>query len=259
MKNDDRLFVVKDAIPKAPKSADQGETVNTTDISRHDPFVLFSNCLVDYSGRQFSCVHGHCMNQKNCLKTDRLHDRLYFQELHFHPADRALWCDEVFPDIFKFMYSEANSADCDYRFIFNHRYIKKDSSVSQFMHEGSITFEDETWLPVLNLNVFFEIADIKADTSIVVALFRYSAENGFQKVFSKSYGGSEKSILSKRELEIISLCSKGMSSKMIAEKLNLSIHTVKNHKRNCMEKTMTHNITELIHHCTTNNWLQNID
>jgi DNA-binding CsgD family transcriptional regulator len=30
---------------------------------------------------------------------------------------------------------------------------------------------------------------------------------------------------------------------------------VKNHKRNCMEKTQTHNISELIHICIQNRWL----
>jgi DNA-binding CsgD family transcriptional regulator len=42
---------------------------------------------------------------------------------------------------------------------------------------------------------------------------------------------------------------------MIADKLNLSIHTVKNHKRNSMDKTMTHNIAELIHLCILNHWV----
>lgn len=225
------------------------------DGSGNNPFVLFSNCLIDYSGRQFSCVHGHCMKQNNCLKVDQFHDRLFFQELHFHPADRVLWCDEVFPDIFKFMYSEPNAESFEYRFIFNHRYIRKDGSVSQFMHEGALTFENETWLPILNLKVFLEIADIKSDATIVFTLFRYSDENGFRKIFNKVYGTTCKSFLSKRELEIIRLCHEGLSSKMIAERLNRSIHTIKNHKRHSMEKTMTHNITELIHFCITNNWI----
>lgn len=111
------------------------------------------------------------------------------------------------------------------------------------------------WMPILNLKVFFEIADIKSDETIILTLFRYDADNGYQKIFSKVYGGTCNSLLSKREMEIIRLCQKGLSSKMIAEKLNLSIHTVKNHKRNCMEKTLTHNITELIHCCIKSNRL----
>jgi DNA-binding NarL/FixJ family response regulator len=123
------------------------------------------------------------------------------------------------------------------------------------MHEGTITFTEDKLLPVLNLKVFTEIADIKTDETIVVTIFKYSDDQGYQKVFTKEYGNSRNAFLSQREMEIIRLCYKGLSSKMIAERLNLSIHTVKNHKRHCMEKTLTHNISELIHLCVKSEWL----
>lgn len=90
---------------------------------------------------------------------------------------------------------------------------------------------------------------------MILTVFSYSVDLGYRKVFRKVYGGKYFSELSQREMEIIRLCHEGFSSKMIAEKLNLSIHTVKNHKRNCMEKTMTHNISELIHMCIQSGWL----
>ena len=96
---------------------------------------------------------------------------------------------------------------------------------------------------------------MKTDETMILSIFRYSSELGYQKVLTKVYRETSNSLLSQREKEVIKLCLEGLSSKMIADKLNLSIHTVKNHKRNCMEKTMTHNIAELIHMCITNNWL----
>lgn len=219
------------------------------------PVDFFSYCLVDYSGKQFSCIHDHCKEHRNCFNQDVLADNSNFHELYFHLEDRKLWCDKVFPDILRYISSESNVENSDYRFIFNHRYIRKDGSVSQFMHEGSITLAKDESLPALNLKVFFEIADIKADESIVLTIFRYSPEHGYQKVMTKIYSNAICSILSLRELEIIKLFQEGLSSKMIADKLRLSIHTVKNHKRNCMEKTRTHNISELIHICNQNHWL----
>ena len=224
-------------------------------IAQNDQVSIFDSCLVDYSGRQFACVHHHCNDQIRCFKKGQLQEKLSFHELRSHPEDRMLWCDEAFPDILKFIKSEPIVGFPDFRFIFNHRYIHKDGSISQFMHEGALAFAKDTLIPELNLKVFFEIADIKSDETIVLNLFRYSPENGYQKVFSKVYGEICFASLTKREIEIIRLCQKGLSSKMIAEKLNLSIHTVKNHKRNCMEKTLTHNITELIHCCLKNNWM----
>jgi len=216
---------------------------------------FFSSCLVDFSGKQFSCVHDHCKEHNICFNEDLLAEDFNFHELHFHQEDRLLWCDKVFPDILRFISSEPNVETSDYRFIFNHRYIRKDGSISQFMHEGSITFVDDKCLPVLNLKVFFEIADIKADETIVLTIFRHSAEHGYRKIWTRTYSTIKNPVLSSRELEVIKMFHMGLSSKMIADKLKLSIHTVKNHKRNCMEKTQTHNISELIHVCIQNRWL----
>jgi len=219
------------------------------------PIDFFSSCLVDYSGKQFSCIHDNCKEHNNCFNEDLLANNFNFHELYFHQEDRMLWCDKVFPDVLKFISSEPNVETSDYRFIFNHRYVRKDGSISQFMHEGSITFVNDKCLPVLNLKVFFEIADIKADETIVLTVFRYSAEHGYRKIWTKTYWNIKNLLLSPRELEVIKLCHRGLSSKMIADELKLSIHTVKNHKRNCMEKTQTHNISELIHVCIQNHWL----
>lgn len=224
-------------------------------FEERNPQLLFDCCLIDQVGRQFACIHAHCQAQSNCFKDGQLQSNLDFHELQFHPEDRKLWCEKTFPDILRFLDSEPVVDLPEYRFIFNHRYIHLDGSISQFMHEGTFIFAGDQSLPVLRLKVFSEIADIKADESIILTIFRYSAQQGYQKVFTKVYANTLDSPLSHREMEIVRLCHEGLSSKMIAEKLNLSIHTVKNHKRKSMEKTLTHNITELIHLCLLNHWL----
>ncbi len=56
----------------------------------------------------------------------------------------------------------------------------------------------------------------------------------------------EKVILSDRELEIITLVAKGVSNNEIAERLFISPHTVKTHRKNINFKLNIHNATELI-------------
>ena len=210
---------------------------------------FYSNCLVDHSGRQFVCYHDQCMEHNNCFKNESPDDFFDFQALHFHPDDKALLCDKIFPDILKFMEQVPADEHSDYRLSFNHRYIRKDGTTSQFLQEGTFSITDDECLPVLNLRVFTEIGDFKTDETMILSIFRYSSDIGYQKICTKVYSKNEASQLSQREVEIIKLCLDGLSSKMIADRLNLSIHTVKNHKRNCMEKTLTHNISELIHFC----------
>jgi DNA-binding CsgD family transcriptional regulator len=243
-------FVIRRDAPS--KKHIPARTIFGSEIVRNNPLCFFDCCLIDHSGRQFACIHEHC---RRCFNTDRLNDKHEFQAVHFHPEDRELWDERVFPDILSFMNPVPADELPDYRLSFNHRFILKNETISEFLLEGTFASSVITKLPVLNLNVFTEIGNIKTDESINLTIYRYSILYGYQKVFSKVYVKKCDSFLSNRELEIIKLCHEGQSSKMIADKLNLSIHTIKNHKRNCMEKTMTHNISELIHYCLVYRWL----
>jgi DNA-binding CsgD family transcriptional regulator len=54
-------------------------------------------------------------------------------------------------------------------------------------------------------------------------------------------------VFSEREFEIIKLIESGHSSKQIAEKLFLSVHTVNTHRRRILKKTDSPNLSELIY------------
>ncbi len=216
---------------------------------------IFDGCLVDYSGRHFACGQKQCHDFYDCLSNELPADNQELHALQAHPDDQAVWCSQAIPDIQHFAAAIPADEVPRYRFSFNHRYIKKNGQVTQFLHEGTLAFSEESHLPLLRLKVFTEIGDIKTDKTLVLTLSKYSGEQGYQKVFSKIYGETGHGQLSKREMEIIKLCFQGLSSKMIADRLNLSIHTVKNHKRNSMEKTLTHNLAELINLCIRSRWM----
>jgi DNA-binding CsgD family transcriptional regulator len=220
-----------------------------------DEFIRFLNhCLVDPSGKQFFCLHEYCSDLYSCFRQEILLEYISFHSLLYHPIDRETWCRQIYPDILHFSAGIPENQLDQFRVTFNHRYISKTGAVSQFKHEGTL-YSDEHKKLALNLKIFNEIGDLKTDDSMVLTISRYSVKTGYEKVFSRTYSDFESSPLSQREIEIVQLCREGLSSKMIADKLGLSIHTVKNHKRNIMEKTHTHNITELIHVCSRNRWL----
>ena len=52
--------------------------------------------------------------------------------------------------------------------------------------------------------------------------------------------------LTRREMDIISLCAAGKSAKQIAEELNISAHTVENHKDSIFNKIGVKSTSELI-------------
>jgi len=58
--------------------------------------------------------------------------------------------------------------------------------------------------------------------------------------------------LSKREIEIIQLLADGLSSGQISERLFISGHTVKTHRKNILKKLDLHNSSELIQYAINN-------
>lgn len=52
--------------------------------------------------------------------------------------------------------------------------------------------------------------------------------------------------LSEREIDIIKALAEGLSSSQISEKMFLSIHTVKTHRKNILKKLDLHNSSELV-------------
>jgi len=54
--------------------------------------------------------------------------------------------------------------------------------------------------------------------------------------------------LSKREIEVLGLVSKGLASKEIADKLFLSVNTVNNHKQNILEKINASNTSQAVNY-----------
>ena len=70
--------------------------------------------------------------------------------------------------------------------------------------------------------------------------YKSQAKGGFNPEIIKQFE------LSEREMELIELLCKGLSSEEIASKLFLSRHTIDTHLRNIHNKTGTRNVVELL-------------
>ncbi len=173
----------------------------------------------------------------------------------FHPEDKVIFDQQVFQDITRFLFQISPEEIERYRFAYTHRYFRSDGSVSHYLQKGTFLTPNDNGIPTLSLQIFSDIGDFKTDDSMTLIISYLSDDSGYVKVFSKSYSHAEDNKLSSREKEIVRLCTQGLSSNAIAERLCLSIHTVKNHKRNIMEKTSTRKMAELINVALRNGWL----
>lgn len=71
--------------------------------------------------------------------------------------------------------------------------------------------------------------------------FAVNAVNGLYEELTHS---SDRAVLSKRECQVLSLIDSGLKSKEIADKLNISIHTVNRHRQSILESLKVKNSHE---------------
>ena len=98
------------------------------------------------------------------------------------------------------------------------------------------------------LQMFQKTIDIRDNCSIVVACLIESGEKSHEVS-----DGAESYELSDRELDVLVLVAKGLSSKEIADKLNISIHTVNSHRKNITHKTGIKSVAGLAVYATIHN------
>jgi DNA-binding CsgD family transcriptional regulator len=228
-------------------------------LKKEDPAssinLPYGTCLMDYSSRVYSYLSDNIDEIIGYSKVEYKKGGPDLHALNFHPDDKVIFSEQVFRDIREFWSRIPTGEIHTYRFLFNHRYFRKDGTTSQLLQQSTYLEPDQSGIPLLNLLTFSDIGDYKTDNSLVLTISRLVKGEGYMKVFSKTYQQPVNSVISEREAEVLRLCLDGLSSKMIADKLFLSIQTVKNHKRKMMEKTSTRNIAELINVSIKNNWV----
>ena len=219
-------------------------------------FILpFGTCLIDYTKRKYEYLSDNSQEISSYSKEDYLAGGLHSHSIHFHPDDRLIYDEQVFRDIREFWGRIPVGEIQRYRFSFNQRHFHADGTVIQFLQQSTYLEPQYSGMPAINLLTFSDITDFKTDDCMVLTVSRLINGRGYVQVFSKTYPQQNNRLLSEREAEILRLSLDGLSNKMIADKLFLSIQTVKNHKRNMMEKTSTGNITGLINLSLKNSWI----
>lgn len=86
---------------------------------------------------------------------------------------------------------------------------------------------------------FKYVIDIRQTRSLVLSLLKKAVEST-NTTTRKEYSPvdiSDDYELSNREMDVLVLVAKGLSTKEIADKLNISVHTVNSHRKNITHKT----------------------
>lgn len=117
-----------------------------------------------------------------------------------------------------------------------------------FHHQAVYTRTSEEGHPLEALHINTHIQHLMPINSYQIIVSGIGGRTDFHLM---QWGGQEVSNanpggLSKREIEIIALLAKGLNTTDISEKLSISSHTVRTHRKNILDKTRCRNSSELI-------------
>lgn len=126
-----------------------------------------------------------------------------------------------------------------------------DDSYQLFQHQSIILSTDDKGNFGKTLNVHSNISHFTTVNNNKVSMMGLFGEDSFTliDVLPLKHPKSHSSLFTKRETEIIRLISHGLKNQEIANKLFISLNTVKNHRKNIMQKACVASSSELIAKC----------
>lgn len=146
----------------------------------------------------------------------------------------------------------------DYKILYSYKMKDKNGKVRTMLHQA-------TALSIDNNGFFLHVLSVHSDISHLNVLrnnnisflnlkggksyFNVPIENGRFEPRDESEDRELRTLFTKREKDIVSEIAMGLSNDQIADKLSISPHTVKTHRKNIMEKSKCDNSAQLVANC----------
>lgn len=126
-------------------------------------------------------------------------------------------------------------------------YVFSDGYVDQFGGESGKKFKSKRLKELLLLNANQSMHDQKELLDKTIEEWKGAVEQIDDIcILGVKVNGKERANFTSRELEVLEYLREGLPSKLIADKMNISSHTVDTYRRRLLAKTNSYNSTELL-------------
>lgn len=207
-------------------------------------------CVTNTSAQSFEYVSKNFVPAM-MIDVDRMTEGgMKFWWNQMHPEEMGTWLQSL-KDLMGFTMENIALEDRR-RMTYTWNYRAKDGKgiyKNIIQHTTPMFFDDEG-KPIVGLAHYsvleaHEILPIQATAKIL------NANDEYETLFYQMYGGQKLLVedITHRERDILRLVSFGYTNDDISDKLNISVHTVKTHRKNVMTKTGSKNTTQLIAMC----------
>jgi len=220
------------------------------EIDRLIPHSATFFCITNTSDQSFEYVSKNFSPATGLLAEDMIGGGMKFWWGRMHPDEIEVWLKSL-QDLM--VYTMENIALEDRRrmtYTWNYRIKDSNDSFKNIIQHTTPMFFDEQGKPIIGLAHYsvleaHEILPIQASAKIL------NINEEYETLFYQNYGGQKviSESVSPRERDVLRLLILGYSSQEISEKLSISEHTVKTHRKNAMSKTNSKNIAQLVATC----------
>ena len=216
------------------------------DLDTYLPYSSTFFCITNTQSLEFEYISKNfnaCLGlDSNLLKTNGM--RYFWSRIH--PDDLEKWL-KALNELMEFTLT--NIAEDDRQkanYTWNYRFKNADDVYVNLIQNTTPLAFDSHGKPIIGLAHYTVLhADIKMDISASAKLL--NEQNEYDTIYFKNYGQKLLSEgVSNRERDVIRLLVLDFSSKEIAQKLNISSHTVDTHRRNILKKLNISSTGELI-------------
>lgn len=204
--------------------------------------------VLDYSSRQYVVFTDSIKIILGYDAREVLESGLGFT---FHVAQKNffnVFNQKIFPSTLASLNKIPQQEHQNHIFSYNCQYKNKAGKYANTLQRSTFITSKETGRPLYCIAMVVDISAYKRDSTIVHTIEKMdTTANTLQTVeLNYYYPFEEDALLTKQETNIVKYMADGMSSKMIAFKLNISENTVANHRKNMLRKTNTKNVAQLI-------------
>lgn len=189
----------------------------------------------DFASDNFSQIFGY---NPAWIKTIRRQGDLL--EERIHPDDRAQMAQfQIEHGLF--IYSLPPEDRNDYQQIFQIRILNEKKQYINVVSRQQVVQEDRNG----NAWIIMGVMDISPDQMLSDKVRRTVINRKTGEILTPVHSQKDK-LLTSREKDILLLIHQGLLSKEIADKMNISIYTVNNHRKNILKKLEADNSIEAI-------------
>jgi len=160
-----------------------------------------------------------------------------------HPEDvvRLKKCHE---ELFRYFFAQPLHERKSVRYGYETRVQSKEGKTVWLLQQGSFIEIDQEGKPIISFDVTMDTTDFKKNKAMTLNLKNDATG---EKIISY-FPIRGAAMFSAREIEIISLLERGLSSKDIADELFISPHTVDTHRRNMIKKAEVRDSVGLVYY-----------